>query len=202
MINTKYRTLIIFDWDDTLFPTTWATQKMLNLTNSVLPSNVILMFRKLDTLLYELLSKIMKQGRVIIVTNATSKWIIASSRVLPNTQKLLRNNILIVSAREAYGDQCGIDEWKTKVFSEIVSEFDIHSVHQNIISVGDADYEFDALKNLYNKKCDSGQRFLKNIKLKRYPQMNELYDQLVLLNNNIDEIIKTHNHMDLKFDPK
>lgn len=197
----KYRTLVIFDWDDTLFPTTWATQKMLNLTNTILSPNTILMFHKLDTLLYELLTKIMKHGRIIIVTNAASKWIIASSRVLPNTQKLLRHNLLIVSAREAYGDQCDIDEWKTKVFNEIVTEFDAHSVYQNIISVGDADYEFDALKNLYNKKCENNQRFLKNIKLKRYPQMNELYDQLTLLNNNIEQIIKTNNHMDLKFDP-
>ena len=33
MNGHKYRTLVIFDWDDTLFPTSWTVKNNINLSD-------------------------------------------------------------------------------------------------------------------------------------------------------------------------
>ena len=69
---------------------------------------------------------------------------------------------------------------------------------QNIISAGDAEYEFKALINLWNKKNKN--RILKTIRLLRYPSFESLMDQLQVISNSLDDICKKKSHMDLKFD--
>ena len=92
------QTLIILDWDDTLFPTHWVMQNGLHLKQDI--SNKIY-FENLDDILTYFLQKIQQMGKVIIITNALPEWIKASSLNLPKTYNML-NNIKVVSAREKY----------------------------------------------------------------------------------------------------
>src|SRR5579885_2471110 len=116
----KYRTLIILDWDDTLFPTTWTVKNNINLINNNIKNQYIVFFSKLDSLLFQLLSKFTEYGQVVIVTNAASKWIIISSNLLPITQKFMKEKIILISAREfyqeKYHDQMIL--WKKLIFKQ------------------------------------------------------------------------------------
>lgn len=193
----KISTLIILDWDDTLFPTSWVVKNSINLNDSSVQNKYIVLFSKLDMLVHRLLSKLLKCGHVVIVTNAALKWINVSCSVLPNTRTLINKKIKIISARELYSSKFpnSTDMWKNLVFKNIVN--DIKNPDQNIISIGDAEFEFNALIDLYTTKQ---KRYLKAVKLMSFPSFDSLIDQLEVLDKCVKEICTAQRHMDLKFE--
>src|SRR5206468_3898165 len=121
-IYNKSSTLIILDWDDTLFPTSWLTNNQINLHDINSKTKYSSYFKRLDTVLFNLLSRLSKFGKVIIITNALPVWIKLTSTVLPNTSKLLEN-IKIISARKIYQSKHGdMMEWKKNVFKDEVAK--------------------------------------------------------------------------------
>jgi len=114
---TNKTTLIILDWDDTLFPTTWLHKNKIDILN-----NKILLYEKffknLDLLLIRLFKLLLYCGDVIIITNALLNWIDISIKLLPNLNKLIStSNIKIVSARGEYSDTNKDPEmWKKWLF--------------------------------------------------------------------------------------
>jgi hypothetical protein len=180
--------LVIFDWDNTLFPSSWTIQNLINLSENNATEKYSHYFVELDNLIYKLFVKIQKYSKIVIITNALPIWIKISSSVLPKTQALLKN-IQIISARKDYQSTTNnVHDWKKLAFKKLIIE------QINIISVGDAIYEYNALVNLYDKK-----KILKTIKFIDNPSYDSLIDQLNLLNNNIISIIKSHKHIDYIF---
>jgi hypothetical protein len=202
--KTKYKTLIIFDWDDTLFPTTWIVRNNINLSEEETKNKFIVYFSKLDMLLYKIFSECMKYGTIFIVTNASFRWVETSSEILPNTKKLLNKYIKVISARDRYQEEfpTEVSMWKKLSFQDLVSKYFNKFPFQQIISIGDADHEFYALIDLYNESSITKHRLLKTIRLIREPQFDFLIDQLEVLNKSIHKILKNKNHMDLTFKNK
>lgn len=200
----NYQTLIILDWDDTLFPTTWAVKNKIDFSGKTNNQTVKQYFANLDTLLYNILSYLSEYGQVVVITNATAKWIVITSELLPETQKLLKQKVLVISARdleqEKYPNDIAV--WKKIVFSRVVDKYFMGNNLQNIISIGDADYEFNALVNLYQKTPVEKGRLLKTIKFVREPTLNELFDELNFISEYVDKVIVGKTHMDLRFSPK
>lgn len=197
----EHKTLIIFDWDDTLFPTSWLVQNNINISDELARNKYIILFTRLDTLLNQLLIIAMKHGKVIIVTNAVNKWIETSLNMLPNTKKLIQSNINVISAREIYQekypDQMG--QWKRLVFQNYVTDHFKTYPLQNIISIGDAEHEFNALVDLYNAHSVVKKRLLKTVRFMKDPTFESLLDQLNVLKNSLIQIIRSKKHMDLVF---
>jgi len=195
---SKYKTLIILDWDDTLFPTSWLLKNNINLAN-----NNITFFSKLDDLLVKLFKKIVKYGQVAIVTNASTKWVQTSSNILPNTQKIMNHKILLISAREGYQevypDQ--MDLWKKLIFKDLVDKHFSGHILQNIISIGDADYEFYALTDLFDNNSVTNKRVLKTVRLMKDPSFENLLDQIAVLSESVEKLLFANKHMDLLFTP-
>jgi len=205
----KYKTLILLDWDDTLFPTSWVVKKNIDLTDPETQNKYIVFFAKLDLLLHKLLSNMLQYGKVIIVTNAVAKWVFISSIIIPNTHLLLKNRITVVSARDIYQNAYRNDGymWKKLVFKQIATEYynnnnNVNNINnnsiENIISIGDAEYEFKALLNLNN--INIKKRHLKAIRFMTKPSYDILIDQLEVLNKSVSKIMNTNNNMDLLFD--
>lgn len=194
----KYKTLIILDWDDTLFPTTWLLKNNINLANSNM-----LFFSKLDDLLVKLFKKIVKYGQIAIVTNASIKWVQTSSNILPNTKKMINQKILLISAREGYQDKypSRMELWKKLIFKDLVNKHFSGHVLQNIISIGDADYEFYALTDLFDNNSVTNKRVLKTVRLMKDPTFENLLDQIAVLNDSIEKLLFANKHMDLLFTP-
>lgn len=191
-----YKTLIILDWDDTLFPTTWAVQN-----NIEYNTKTEKYFAILDKTLYSLLSKLLRYGQIIVITNATRDWIFTSCESIPKTRTLIKDYVVIRSARDLYQNKYPDDMsmWKTLLFNNVANEHGKIHKYQNIISVGDAKYEFDALTNLYDKNSYLGRRLLKSIRLLTTPSFEVLIDELLIINKCIDTIYGTKKHMDLVF---
>lgn len=187
--------LIILDWDDTLFPTSWTTKNNFDFANDYNANDIILTFSQLDTVMSILLLKLTKNNRVIIVTNATKKWVMMSERIIPNSYKFIIGNIPIFSARDLYSSSTNImpSDWKKCVFVDIMEKS--NRSFKNILSVGDAEYEIDALSNLHKKYKIKGKtlRFVKN------PNYKQIIEQLEMLTKTIDKIMESKRLVDLSF---
>lgn len=192
-------TLIILDWDDTLFPTTWIHKNNVNIFNNkkILYDKF---FKHLDILLHKLFTKMIKYGTVIIITNALLNWIDISLSLLPNLTKLFKNKqINIISARGEYSHISKDPEiWKKLAFkNEIIRNLSEKKYINNIISLGDAEYEYFALINLYENN-NKNYKLLKSVKFIRYPSINQIYNQIELLIQFIFEVCKEPLHLDLE----
>jgi hypothetical protein len=189
-IINKNNTLIILDWDDTLFPTTWFIHNNIDLNESYMKNLYISYFIELDNILYKLLKKLITFGDVTIITNALIEWINTSSTVLPKTQKIMEK-LNVVSARGNFQNKFpNMADWKKEAFKSAKT-----NKYINIISVGDALYEYHALVGLYNKD----NTLLKSIKFMNEPQHEVLIDQLNVLYDVIPKISNMIQHLDLKF---
>ena len=197
----RNKTLIILDWDDTLFPTTWANGNNINMSDKDTRINNQIIFAELDNILYDFLSKCTKLGSVVIITNASYNWIIASMSILPNTKRLVANAIKIISARDMYQHNKTMSKWKQMAFEHEAFNFfegklDVH----NIVSIGDADYEYNALIQFYDwKKIKTKKRLLKTIKFLSIPSYYSLMDQILVLTKCIGKVCNKQKHVDLHF---
>lgn len=191
-------TLILIDWDDTLFPTTWTMQNNLNVINKT--SKYINLYTKLDTTIYNFLQTAIKYGFVIIITNASMSWINTCMNLLPKTKEFTQKNIKIVSARDNYGTNKDMFSWKKLAFkNEVYIMLKNNHIH-NIISIGDAIYEYQASIDLHDwDKIKPKQRIIKTIKFMETPNYYSLIDQINLLNKSIYYICAKKKHMDLIF---
>lgn len=179
----KNNTLIIFDWDDTLFPTTWYNKGYNNLGN-------------LDNIIYHVLKKFSAHGKLVIVTNAMPIWVESCLEGLPKTKKIMAQlKIDLISARQLYQYRADMSEWKKYAFgSEIIkSQGNI----KHVISIGDAEYEYNALVNLYN--ITETKKILKSVKLLKQPDFHILKEQLEILYKNASIICSNKKHLDLNF---
>jgi hypothetical protein len=194
---TKNETLIILDWDNTLFPTSWVIQNKIDIKDPEVSNKYIVYFYELDSVLHNLLSKLLDYGNVIIVTNALPSWVKISSSVLPKTNYLL-NKIKVVSARKNYqSHSSNMMDWKRLAFKDEVSREMLNKKIMNIISIGDAEYEYKALIDLYN--LSHKPKLLKSIRFVDEPSHETLIDQLEVLNRASDQICHIKKHLDLKF---
>lgn len=119
-----HQTCIIFDWDDTLLPTTFLIpyqQLIYQPANKPLPTNIQKKMVDIDDYAARLLEKSKLNGKVLIITNAAEGWVeLSAQRFMPKTAKILRKDIEIISARTRYEKQCPRDyqEWKVRAFLE------------------------------------------------------------------------------------
>jgi len=195
--------LLIIDWDDTIFPTTWLLQNNINIQNEEVCEKYKLILSELDIILFRFLNNIINKTKIVIVTNASFDWIKKTGRLLPNSFKLIKRNIEIISARDLYKKKYPDDAfmWKKIVFEKLLKIYFNKKLNiQNIISIGDADYEYKALINLNNyDQLIPNKRILKAIKFKKTPEYKTILEQIELLTNNIIDIIKYEDHLDLLF---
>lgn len=190
----RNKTLFILDWDDTLFPTNWVTKNNINLLINETQEQYMIYFQEVDRILSKLLRNLMTMGRIIIVTNAMPDWIKLSSICLPQTYNLLKK-IKVISAKLEYRTiSSNPMNWKKMAFRDIIDNEFVNTKLINIISIGDAEYEYQALISL-----NDNTRFLKSIRFMKNPSHDLLIDQLEVLNNAIKNIWIKPKHLDLKF---
>jgi hypothetical protein len=209
----RNRTLIILDWDDTLFPTTWVTTNDINIKNinninniNNSKNSISSYFQQVDIELENLLRLLLKCGHVAIITNAMLNWINVSSNILPRTSKILENgeddfDIEIISARGSYQSVSKDPmDWKKLAFEEILKNNKFRKIN-NIISIGDAEYEYKALINLYeNTKSSKNYKLLKSVKFVKYPTNHVLLDQIKVMQDASIKVCTTKTHLDLRFE--
>jgi len=189
------QTLILIDWDDTLFPSSWIVYNKINLHSESDKIKYLSYFQLLDLQIYKTLKKISDYGTIIIITNALLSWIFQCLELLPKT-KVLLEKIKVVSAREKYQDTSTVIYWKINTF---IDEIKNYPKANNIISFGDADYEYKALINLFNDKFIP-HKYLKSVKFIKSNNFNLTLEQLINIRKFIKDIYKRQRHIDMVFE--
>lgn len=147
-------TILIFDWDDTLFPSTWLSLQDLTLDeNCRIPPNKARILNEMAECSKRLLKVATSLGTVVIVTNAEEGWIdLSCKKFLPSLYDYL-SQFKQLSARTKYEKQisnCPFT-WKQMAFrDEIYAHFQKKATPQRaggrdhnfcVVSLGDSAHE-------------------------------------------------------------
>lgn len=194
--------LFIFDWDDTLFPTSWMHEQGIQvMTKPVAPLSheQEACFLEMAEQARLTLQKAMQFGKVIIVTNAEQGWVERSCiRFMPSLVSLLKT-VDIVSARSAHELRSrSPGEWKRRAFADELDRFSETlgiDQHYNFVSVGDALYEARALKAVTEgmPRC-----FGKSVKLQEEPSVEKLIEQHDFLRGCLSEVVEHNGDLDVE----
>lgn len=182
--------LFIYDWDDTLFPTSWIIKNNYSIKNPTHKLKLYLNY--LDKLIVNLLTNTNKIGEVVIVTNASIKWIQDCIDSMPNCKTIITSYFPVLSARDKYSRlyPTKIEFWKKNTFSELTFK----RQHDQVISIGDNESEYLALVHIMKQNyCKT----IKSIKFKSFPDNIMLINQLMLLSKSIPKVINFKGHIDL-----
>jgi len=204
--RTAEETVIFFDWDDTLCPSTVCIEDFgLGAAERAPEGELAEELRE-----YALHAKaLIKQARMVaaevaIVTNAGEGWVMSScSTWLPELASEL-SAVKIVSARaawEPYGLSSPTD-WKEYAFRDIVGGFYSKCEDQlwrNIVAIGDAPYEHEALKRVVlDGPCAECCRS-KSIRFLVRPSIEVLRRQIDALLLNLEHIVAYDGNLDLQY---
>ena len=188
-IKRKYNSIIFFDWDDTLLCSSFLSKNGFFDEEQIGEMNVNLIKELLIELEFHVLNVLsisIKLGDTYIITNASKGWVESSvTKFLPKITQLF-NKIKIISARRAYENQFPNNSkiWKLAVFRDIGNLYNKNAV-TNIISFGDSIIENDAAVKFGSlfKEC-----FIKTIKLKEEPKIEDMIKQLELISKQFNFI--------------
>ena len=172
--------LIIFDYDDTLFPSTYYT-KNTNLTIDDL--NVI------DNTVCDIFKTLQDNGHtVIIISNGNMAWINESMKLLPNIKNyVISNKIQIISARDLY-DKTTVkyEDWKRFTIVRILTSEPYYNF-DTIIGVGDSAIDDIAIKD----SCEFVHKKYEFIKIPPSQVISMFNNTIEKLYNMINKIIKS-----------
>lgn len=135
---------MIYDWDDTILPTTFLNPG--GLPDSVaMPPSVKQQLKKLEVVAAKILTKSMEQGQVFIITNAAEGWVeFSTKKYLPKLKKLI-SSVTVISARTKFEEMFPNEyhQWKMHAFLETLDVLELGAV-TNLIALGDSHMELDA----------------------------------------------------------
>lgn len=198
--HSPEETIIIFDWDDTICPTTALNE-----------GGLVEGCKELQDLVYEA-RKTLERARevaaeVVIVTNATDGWVEATcENWLPGLRPIV--DMLEFSSARSTWEPLGIDTptgWKSAAFEQIVRKFYSRYRRQswkNMIVIGDACYEHEALDHVASlapqgptKRCRA-----KSIRFEPQPTVEALACELRLLRECFDDIVQHDDNLEINFE--
>ena len=181
----KNNVKIIFDWDDTLFPSTWIKNQGYGY-DFIMTEEIKEKMDDLAKVVIRVLTIAKTLGDVIIVTNAIDMWVEDSSSRYLNEASNIISSIPIISARNKYQNIFPTDyvTWKSLIFLDILDK-NLHI--EKLISIGDSNIEKDAAKKSV-LLCDSKVE-CKTIKFIEQPTIILLKKQLIQLEGKLEEFI-------------
>ena len=175
----QHNSIIIFDWDDTLLPTSFLTPGGIFDENMKLSQTDNEKLLKLEQAVLKLLTEAVEKGNVYIITNAGKGWVeYSAKRFYPSVVPILEK-IKIISARGEYEKVFpgNSRQWKIEAFLNLQKNVNMKLV-TNIICLGDSLFEMEAGRILASKFTEA---FIKTIKFREAPKLDELLKQLKLV---------------------
>jgi len=196
-------TFFIFDWDDTVLPSTWVQRQGLRLDTASQPNEEQReMLAEVATAAGKTLRAARQHGTVVLVTNAERGWIeLSCQKFLPTLSPTLEN-MKLVSARTTYEcPQCSSPlDWKLRAFEAEINHYfgsDAmidQSKRKNVLSLGDSVHEREALLRATTSapNCHS-----KSLKFVERPDISQICKQHELITNCFDRIVHHEGNLDL-----
>jgi hypothetical protein len=200
-MKPKYHnSLIIFDWDDTLLPTTFLTPKGTFSEDIQLSPSDYKKMQQIANYVYDILKESIEKGDVYIITNAGINWVQFSANLFyPNISELLKK-IKIISARGEYEKSFpgNLRQWKIQAFLNLLKNVD-NKLVTNIICIGDSLFEMEAGRILASNFKEA---FIKTIKFREAPKLDELLKQLKLVSQQFGAVYSSIKNLTIRIERK
>ena len=196
----KHNCIIIFDWDDTLLPTSFLTKGGTFYEEIQLSTSEQKKMSELENLVLDILNESIEKGTVYIITNAGQGWVeFSADKFYPKIIPIL-GKIKIISARGEYEkDYPGNSrQWKIEAFLVLQNTVNINLI-TNIICLGDSLFEMEAGRILASKFPEA---FIKTIKFREAPKLDELIKQLKLVNKQFNSIYSSIKNLTIRVERK
>lgn len=210
--NVSDRTIIIFDWDDTLLPSSHVSGMDPSQIDAETKQNLL----DCEKIVINILTRVSETYKYLyIVTNAEDLWVQMSMEKYYKT--LLTHDVMkkikIVSARSTYQDKFpqAPQKWKylamhdilTSVFVDLITDTTqnnqsgstIQNLKKQIISFGDDNCEREAVISLSKT---FPQIYAKSVKFVIAPKCIQIGKQLEFLQNHINYISSCQTNLDLQ----
>lgn len=200
-------TILLFDWDDTLCPSTYCMHTLNLGVFDTPPEHVRQTMELLALKAQRVLELANELGKVVIVTNAEEGWVeLSSGSWLPSLLPVVQRVATIVSARSDW-EPLGVSSpagWKQRAFQDEIDRFysskgPEDQSWKNILSIGDAPHEREALLRVTNA-CGGPNCRAKSIKFGVRPTLEQLLQELDTLLVNLKEVVHHNGRLDLQFD--
>jgi len=200
-------TIIIFDWDDTLCPSTALEDFYgLSVEGSDPPEGDLATELEELTLEVKCLLEQATQlsSRVVIVTNATDGWVEACCEAwMPQLAETMKN-IPIYSARQIWEPR-GVATpfgWKENQFERLIGDFYSKPPSQswkNIVVVGDSPYEHEALRRVVGGASwwQSWYCRSKSVRFALKPTIGDVKAEVHDLRRRLDEFVRHDGSLDV-----
>eukprot|EP00928_Gymnodinium_smaydae_P067519 TRINITY_DN5050_c0_g1_i2.p1 TRINITY_DN5050_c0_g1~~TRINITY_DN5050_c0_g1_i2.p1 ORF type:complete len:769 (-),score=126.29 TRINITY_DN5050_c0_g1_i2:85-2094(-) len=209
----KSQTCILFDWDDTLFPTAHLrTFESFNRGQ----------LAECHAAAYDLVQLAGTLGRVVIVTLAQPGWVQqCCNKYFPRLGQLMReNSIKVVYARGQDSDQSmrSFANMKAQaIASELTSFYSQYEGQswKNVLSIGDSDFERDGTRratadyvsSVNSRLCSfmAGRRHVRKVRTKTFklaeaPSMDELVTEMGMLQKWLPAMVALDDNLDLELE--
>lgn len=194
-------TLIVFDYDDTILPTSWLKAQGLDDVHGAVISEA--QREELESLARHAEKTLLAAqalGEVVFVTNAGSGWLeLSCQEFLPSLAPLLLG-VRTISARSTYEPQ-GVASpaaWKRLAFDAVVSSFCRRKTTQgrarNFVSIGDSWHERDALLQATENISECS---VKCVKLADRPDVDQLVREHDVIGECLRHIVQHSNSIDI-----
>ena len=196
----SHNSIIIFDWDDTLFPTSSLTKNGIYIDYNNLTEKEKEKISNLEELVLNVLTLSIEKGDTFIITNAGKGWVeFSSMKYYPKIKNVLEK-IKIISARENYENKYPNDsqKWKMLSFLDVQKNLNCNLV-TNIICLGDSFIEIQAGLKLASMFT---QAFIKVVKFRECPKFDELIKQLKLIYDQFNSIYSSVKNLTIKVEKK
>jgi len=203
---------VIFDWDDTLFPT-WYVENVVKPTSLGEPLHMAPCFREPMKVhaaaVKQLLQTARKFARVAIVTLAAAPWVHVTSKqywqdfdfeeLCSELQIPIYYSRTFIKKAEKRQDE-GVDLFEaakrkamTKCLRTLQKKTGI--MPSNNISIGDSRREHQALKDIMWEHC--GYSFCKTVLFTEEPPIESLTDEVRIMNLAIGRLVATQSDLEL-----
>ena len=198
--DKRHNNVIIFDWDDTLLPTSFLTPRGIFDEKNELNQKDQAKITKLEESVRNLLSIAISKADVYIITNAGEGWVqFSAEKYYPSIKEILEK-IEIISARGKYEKVFPEDlkRWKIEAFLNIKKKLNDNLI-TNIICLGDSVFEMAAGRILASNFIHA---VIKTIKFRENPKPEELNKQLNLVYIQFNSIFTSSKNLTVRVEKK
>ncbi len=199
--SQSIKPIIILDFDDTLFPSSWLSSININLHSTDISEIHFLEIQKLDDIIFNFINSICDSSIVYIISNSDSSWInFSSQKFLPKSYPLILKCI-IISSRDLHSKSHphNPELWKKLTFTTLldflVQKFSSNNSILNILSLGDQINDRDCL--FFASSPHQHIINAKSIKFISKPSVDLLYKQIQFVHSHLISILDYNNNLDI-----
>lgn len=187
--KTNSTNLAIFDFDDTIFPTSSLYSKLDTISTTNL-DNVKL----LDTIYFKLIIDLIKKNyRIYIVSNGSESWIMHAMQNMNMLQSLtLLKMVNVVSCCDMFSEKSADSSvWKMLGFFHVINNIRNDGISINtLVSVGDSDHD------IYSAWIFHNSMVVNTIKFKAKSTPTSMCKQTLQMKNVLNKNITRERHID------